>query len=110
MVTAIVLLLAIVMGLAPARGRFANLSSSLGSGSRLSGTVSHSTRAALVVAEVALAMMLLVSAGLLGRSLVRLLGVDVGFDTSHLLTLEINSTGSRYAERLERLRLSRSCA
>ena len=96
-VTTIVLLLAIVMGLAPARGRFANLSSSLGSGRRLSGTVSHSTRAALVVAEVALAMMLLVSAGLLGRSLVRLLGVDVGFDTSHLLTLEINSTGSRYA-------------
>jgi putative ABC transport system permease protein len=96
-VTTIVLLLAIVMGLAPARGRFSNLSSSLGSGRRLSGTVSHSTRAALVVAEVALAMMLLVSAGLLGRSLVRLLGVDVGFDTSHLLTLEINSTGSRYA-------------
>ena len=96
-VTTIVLLLAIVMGLAPARGRFTNLSSSLGSGRRLSGTVSHSTRAALVVAEVALAMMLLVSAGLLGRSLVRLLAVDVGFDTSHLLTLEINSTGSRYA-------------
>ena len=96
-VAAIVLLLAIAMGLAPARGRLSNLSSSLGSGRRLSGTVSHSTRAALVVAEVALAMMLLVSAGLLGRSLVRLLGVDVGFDTSHLLTLEINSTGPRYA-------------
>jgi putative ABC transport system permease protein len=96
-VATIVLLLAIVMGLAPARGRFTNLSSALGSGRRLSGTLSHSTRAALVVAEVALAMMLLVSAGLLGRSLVRLLGVDVGFDTSHLLTLEINSTGSRYS-------------
>jgi putative ABC transport system permease protein len=96
-VTAIVLLLAIVMGLAPARGGLVNLSSSLGSGRRLSGTVNHSTRAALVVAEVALAMMLLVSAGLLGRSLVRLLGVNVGFDTSHLLTLEINSTGAKYA-------------
>jgi len=95
-VTAIVLLLAIAMGLVPARGRFINLSSALGSGRRLSGTANHSTRAALVVAEVALAMMLLVSAGLLGRSLVRLMGVDVGFDTSHLLTLEINSTGPRY--------------
>jgi putative ABC transport system permease protein len=95
-VTTIVLLLAIVMGLAPARGRFTSLSSSLGSGRRLSGTLNHSTRAALVVAEVALAMMLLVSAGLLGRSLVRLLSVNVGFDTSHLLTLEINSTGSKY--------------
>jgi putative ABC transport system permease protein len=96
-VTTIVLLLAIVMGLAPARARFTNLSSSLGSGRRLSGTMSHSTRAALVVAEVALAMMLLVSAGLLGRSLVRLLSVNVGFDTSQLLTLEINSTGSKYS-------------
>jgi putative ABC transport system permease protein len=96
-VATIVLLLAILMGLAPARGRFTNLSSSLGSGRRLSGTMNHSTRAALVVAEVALAMMLLVSAGLLGRSLIRLLDVNVGFDTSHLLTLEINSTGSRYA-------------
>jgi putative ABC transport system permease protein len=85
------------MGLAPARGRFTNLSSSLGSGRRLSGTVNHATRAALVVTEVARAMMLLVSAGLLGRSLVRLLGVNVGFDTSHLLTMEINSTGTRYA-------------
>ena len=89
--------LAIVMGLAPARGRLNNLSSALESGRRLSGTANHATRAALVVAEVALAMMLLVGAGLLGRSLVRLMGVDVGFDTSHLLTLEINSTGPRYA-------------
>jgi putative ABC transport system permease protein len=95
-VTAIVLLLAILIGLAPARGRFIDLSASLGSGRRLSGTASHSTRAALVVSEVALALMLLVSAGLLGRSLVRLLGVDVGFDTTHLLTLEINSSGPRY--------------
>jgi putative ABC transport system permease protein len=95
-VTAIVLLLAIVMGLAPARSGITNLALSLGSGRRLSGTANHRTRAALVVGEVALAMTLLVSTGLLGRSLVRLLGMDPGFDTSHLLTLEINSTGPRY--------------
>jgi putative ABC transport system permease protein len=50
-----------------------------------------------VVVEVALAMMLLVSAGLLGRSLLRLMGMNAGFDTTHLLTLEINSSGPRYA-------------
>jgi putative ABC transport system permease protein len=95
-VTAIVLLLAVVMGLAPARGRFIDLSSALRSGRRLSGTANHATRATLVVGEVALAMILLVSAGLLGRSLVRLMSMDAGFDTTHLLTLEINSTGARY--------------
>ncbi|MEP7065870.1 MAG: ABC transporter permease, partial [Gemmatimonadota bacterium] len=95
-VTTIVLVLAVAMGLAPARGRFIDLSSALGSGRRLSGTANHATRATLVVGEVALAMMLLVSAGLLGRSLVRLMSMDAGFDTTHLLTLEINSTGARY--------------
>ena len=43
-------------------------------------------------------MMLLVSAGLVARSLIRLLAVDAGFDPSHLLTLEINSIGSQYAD------------
>ncbi|HMI56630.1 MAG TPA: ABC transporter permease, partial [Gemmatimonadaceae bacterium] len=95
-VTAIVLLLAMVMGLAPARGKFGDLSLALRSGRRRSGTANHATRATLVVGEVALAMMLLVSAGLLGRSLVRLLGMNAGFDTTHMLTLEINSTGAKY--------------
>jgi putative ABC transport system permease protein len=95
-VTAIVLLLAVVMGLAPARGRFVDLSAALRAGRRLSGTANHATRATLVVGEVALAVMLLVSAGLLGRSLVQLMGMNAGFDTTHLLTLEINSTGARY--------------
>jgi len=95
-VTAIVLLLAIVMGLAPARGPVGDLGINLRSGRRLSGGRHHVTRAALVVGEVALATMLLVSAGLIARSLVRLLAVDVGFDPTHLLTLEINSAGANY--------------
>jgi putative ABC transport system permease protein len=95
-VMAIVLVLAVVMGLAPARRRDEELGSSLRSGRRLSGTRNHATRASLVVVEVALAVMLLVSAGLMGRSLVRLLGMNAGFDATHLLTLEINSTGANY--------------
>ncbi|MEP6491191.1 MAG: ADOP family duplicated permease [bacterium] len=94
--TGVVLALAIVMGLAPSRRRGADLGSALRSGRRLSGGSHHATRASLVVAEVALAVMLLVSAGLMGRSLVRLLGVNAGFDATHLLTLEINSTGANY--------------
>ena len=99
------------MGLAPAAGEpSSNLRRRCGSGRRSSGPGNHATRATLVVCEVALAVMLLVSAGLLGRSLVRLLGVNAGFDTTHLLTLEINSSGAQLPERHERLRVSRSRA
>ncbi len=51
------------------------------------------TRSALVAAEVALALVLLVSSGLLFRSLERLFAVEAGFDSSHLLTLQLQTSG-----------------
>jgi putative ABC transport system permease protein len=53
-------------------------------------------RAVLVGGEVALAVMLLVGAGLLMRSLERVLAVDPGFDPRNLLTLTVQTTGARY--------------
>jgi putative ABC transport system permease protein len=94
----VVLVLATIVGLAPARQRRSGLADELRSGTRLSGGAHHLARAGLVVSEVALAFMLLVSAALVARSLVRLLAVDVGFDASQLLTMEINSVGPRYRE------------
>jgi putative ABC transport system permease protein len=51
---------------------------------------SRRTRGALVVAEVALAVLLLIGAGLLLRSFVRVLSVDPGFRPAHALAFEID--------------------
>ena len=54
------------------------------------------TRRTLVVAEVALALVLLVSAGLLLHSLRRLFAIPPGFNSSHLLTMQVQTYGRRY--------------
>ena len=55
----------------------------------------HLTRRALVVAEVALAVVLLASAGLLLRSLRHLLAVSPGFDSSNVITMQVQTSGRR---------------
>ena len=54
------------------------------------------TRRVLVVIEVAFALVLLLSAGLLMQSMRRLLAVDPGFDPSHLLTMQVRSFGHQF--------------
>jgi predicted permease len=52
----------------------------------------------LVVIELALAVVLLVTAGLLGKSLYRLLHVEIGFQPDHLATLSVALSETDYAK------------
>ena len=89
----------IVCGLIPAlQALKLDSYSALKAGTRTSTTsTGRRTRDILVVCETALAMVLLLGAGLLLRSFYNILTVNPGFQTDHMLTLEVDST-SRSAE------------
>jgi len=103
-VLAFTLAIAFVSGVAfgtlPAiQGSRVNLQDALADGSTRS---SHSRRSGrvrdlLVIAEIALAIVLLVGAGLLLRSFVALSRVDTGIDTRNLVTFDVKLTGMRAA-------------
>lgn len=59
-------------------------------------------RSFLIVAETTLAVVLLVGAGLLGRSFARLLAVDLGFDSASIQTFRVTLPESKYAQPLQR--------
>jgi putative ABC transport system permease protein len=88
----------LVFGLVPAftaAGR--RLNDSLKEGGRTgSGVRGKRARSAFVVVEIALALVLLVGAGLLVRSFIRLMDVDAGFETARTVTMRVSLPGARY--------------
>ncbi|HEX4440652.1 MAG TPA: ABC transporter permease [Thermoanaerobaculia bacterium] len=92
---------AVVCGLTPAfEGTRGALADSLKEGLRSAGggTRARRLRQALVVAEVALAAVLLVGAGLMLRSLARVTSVNPGFDAKGILTARVTLHGKQYDE------------
>jgi putative ABC transport system permease protein len=90
-------LIGIAIGLSPAfQASRTDLKAGLREGTRRVSGGHHLARRALVVAEVALALMLLVSAGLLLRSLELLFSVDPGFAPAQLATMQLRISGQRY--------------
>src|SRR2546422_1424666 len=88
----------ILFGLAPAwQSSKPNINEPLKEGGRTSaGASRHRTRSALVVTEVALALVLLIGAGLMINSFLRLQRVKPGFQPENLLTAEVYLGGPKY--------------
>jgi predicted permease len=97
---AVAIFAAALFSLAPVlRLPLTKLREGLAEGGRGSGgTLGRRFGANLVVVELAIAVVLLVSAGLLGKSLNRLLHVDVGFQTDHLATIGLELSDTSYAK------------
>jgi putative ABC transport system permease protein len=94
----VTLLTALIFGAAPALlASNVNLNEALKEGGRsASGAARHRTLRLLVVAEVALSLVLLIGAGLMMRSFMRLQHTSFGFNPENLLTLRLNLPVAKY--------------
>jgi predicted permease len=89
----------LLFGLFPAlNASRADMNSALKESSNRSGTGFRQgrIRSLLVISEISLALVLIIGASLLIRTLIALHGVGPGFDPHHVLTMEMSLTGDRF--------------
>jgi macrolide transport system ATP-binding/permease protein len=105
----IALLAALLMAATPVlRLSFQEIRDGLGDGGRAAaGRFWGRMGANLVVVELIIAVVLLVGAGLLGKSFYRLLHVETGFDTTHLATVQVMAPDSKYTKPEQKVALYR---
>jgi len=99
------LLTGLVFGLAPAiQSSRPDLNEVLKEGGRTTaGGAKHRLRSVLVTTEIALAVVLLVGAGLMMKSLLKLLQSNVGFDPQNVLTMTVAVPPAKYNEATEQI-------
>lgn len=99
---AVSILTGIVFGMTPAlQIARSDLQETLKSGGKLSGSGSGRVRQTLVVAEVALAVVLLVGAALLIQSYKRVQNVDPGLDPKNVIAMQVSLPPSQYPQRAD---------
>ncbi|HKO96758.1 MAG TPA: ABC transporter permease [Pyrinomonadaceae bacterium] len=93
----------VLFGLAPAwQMSRTDLNEGLKEGGRQTSSGTHRLRGLLVVSEVALSLMLLVSAGLLLRTFLVLLKTDAGFNPQNVMTMSLVVPAAKYKEESQR--------
>lgn len=93
------LITGLVFGLMPAFSSDQNLTSALkeGGGRTTAGAARQRARSLLIVGQVAISFMLLIGAGLMMRSLIKLQQVNPGFNPENVLTMRISPNWSKHA-------------
>jgi predicted permease len=95
---AVTTLIGLAVGLIPAlQASRSDLTAGIQRSSRRTAGGYHGTRRALVVSEIAFALVLLVGSGLLFRSLQSLFAIPPGFDASRVLTMQVQESRRRFA-------------
>lgn len=105
--TAIAAVTVVLFSVAPAlRVRTPDVRQGLAEGARGSAGVWRKLGSKLVIMEVAIAVVLLVSAGLLSKSLYKLLHVNLGLQPDHLVMIEVSAPNASYAKETSNLALA----
>jgi putative ABC transport system permease protein len=101
----VTVIIGLIFGLAPAWwASHLDLTNKLKSSGRTGGSrVAQRLRGSLVVAEVTMAAVLLVGAGLLVRSLQRLQALPLGFAPENLITMQVSLPEAKYGDREQRV-------